>query len=313
MIIPTNFGRVGFIGQGKIGSRIALRLVRAGVDLTAYDLRTENLSVCIAAGARSETNPLAIAESCEVVFLSLPGPDAVAQVVTGAFGLLSAPRQGLVIVDLSTILPRVARQLGKACEALGVGFLDAPLTGGIVGADTGTFTTMVGGRREHFEKVLPLLRLFSTTVIHVGPQGHGASVKLLHNMLGEVQVYAIAEAFAFAAKLGLDLNRVYEVLSHGMATSRILTELYARGALQRNFTPRATVDMAHKDQRLLLDMAQEAGVDLTFSPTVYSKIEELRKRGLNDSDVTSAILLFEEVMGVTVRVDPAVLGDVEMT
>jgi len=307
MNTPSKNNLVGFIGIGRIGSLIAMRILKSGKSLIVCDSKKEHLTSCIAAGATSVSKPIEIASNCKIVFLSLPSPEIVADVVTGKDGLLSAGRKGIIIVDLSTNSPEMVRNIGKKCDESGNRFLDAPITGGIIGAEQGTFTVMIGGRTEDVRKVEPILKLFSAKTVHIGPQGHGAATKLLHNMLGEIQVYAIAEAFCVAAKMGLDIDKVYTALSHGMATSRILTELYARGALRRNFEPSATVNTADKDQRLLLDMAKNIKADLTFSTIVYDKIKELQKRNLGEMDVTSAILLFEEIYGVNVRVSDGVL------
>jgi 3-hydroxyisobutyrate dehydrogenase-like beta-hydroxyacid dehydrogenase len=294
--------QVGLIGVGKVGSRIAMILLRQGQQLAVCDANKERLASCVAHGAIAISTPIELASVCNIIFLSLPTPGVVTDVVMGEGGLLSAGRREMIIVDLSTNSPDTVRKIGEACQASGNSYLDAPLTGGVVGAERGTFTIMVGGRAEDVEKVRQILELFTAKIIHVGPQGHGAATKLLHNMLGEIQVYAIAEAFCLAAKIGLNLDKVYEVLSHGMATSRILTELYAKGALCRRFEPSVTIDTAAKDQQLLLEMAKKVKANLTFSPTVYELIKELQGRGLGGMDVTSAILLFEELYGVTVRV-----------
>lgn len=301
--------KVGLIGAGKVGLRIAERFLEAGLRIAVCDNDEDRLAECCSLGATCITNPANLATECNVVFLSLPTPESVMNVVLGQDGLLSAGHRELVIVDLSTNSPDVVQRIGKVCKAHGYSFLDAPLTGGIVGAEHGTFTIMIGGEAKDVERVRPVLELFTSKIVHVGPQGHGAAVKLLHNMLGELQVYAIAEAFCLAAKLYLDLDKVYEVLSHGMATSRILTELYARGGFRRRFEASATVDTAAKDQQLLLNMARKVNVNLTFSPIVYEKIEELRRRGFGNMDVTSAILLFEERYGVVVYVNDDALRE----
>jgi len=298
----TDFCQVGLVGVGKVGEGIVKKILSRGHTTYVYDIDNARMKTCIAKGAIKSKSLEHLARQCDIVLLSLPSPQSVWDVVLGTEGLLEADCQGMLIVDLSTNAPHLVRDLGAHCDARGVGFLDAPLTGGMVAAEQGTFTVMIGGKQEDVVRAQPVLQLFSSRMVHVGPQGHGAATKLLHNMLGEIQVYAFAEAFCFAAKLGLNLNAVYDVLSHGMATSRILTELYARGALRRNFEPVATVDLAYKDQTLLLEMASSFSLQLTFSPIVYQHIKELQRRGLGNKDVTSAILLFEEAFDVVVNV-----------
>lgn len=301
---------IGLVGVGKIGSRISMRLLKAGQRLAVCDINAKHVENCVAYGAKAILNLIELAKTCEIIILSLPTPEVVHDVVMGNAGLLSSDRKGMIIIDLSTNSPDMVKKVGDACFASGNSFLDAPLTGAIIGAERGTFTVMIGGEVKDVQKVKPILELFATKIVHVGPQGHGAATKLLHNMLGEINVYAIAEAFCIAAKMGLDLNKVYEVFSHGMATSRILTELYAKGALRRRFEPNVTVHTALKDQQLLLEMVEKIKVNLTFSPTVYELIKELERQGFGDKDVTSAILLFERLHDVTVCVSDSVLDNV---
>jgi 3-hydroxyisobutyrate dehydrogenase-like beta-hydroxyacid dehydrogenase len=299
---------IGLIGLGKVGAAIASRL-SATWNVLGYDVDTVRSASVTGEGISLAATILDIARETKVVLLSLPSPEIVAQVIMGEAGLLAEGQRGLLIIDLSTNSPHVAKDLDRACCAGGAHFLDSPLTGGMVGAEQGTFTAMVGGDAEHVRLAEPILRCFCTRVIHVGPAGHGAAVKLIHNMLGEIQVCSFAEAFAFASRLNLNLDRLYEVLANGMATSRILTELYCRGGLRGNTSsPSATVATAEKDQRLLLQMAADANVDLTFTPTVYDNLRVLMNRGMSCSDVTAVLGLFEERLGVKVRVSDDVLN-----
>ena len=292
---------VGFLGLGKIGAKIARRISMT-TPVLGYDVHPAHAADAAACGIAIAGTVGEVARRANAVLLSLPSPEVVAEVVSGRAGLLCAESRPSLIIDLSTTSPSASQRLAEVCQSVGVMFLDAPLTGGMVGAEEGTFTAMVGGEVEAVRSAMPLLQLFCRRVVHVGPSGHGASVKLLHNMVGEIQVYAFAEAFALAARLGLNLDRVFEVLCHGMATSRILTELYARGALRGSLKPSATVATAEKAQRLLLEMASASGVELFFTPLIYARIKELIKRGHANDDVTTALSLFEEQMGVTARI-----------
>ena len=293
--------QVALIGAGKLGLRLVRRLLVGGYRPLVWDLSPSQMESCRAMGAVVPTDTGHLWHSADIVLLVLPSPEAVSSAVMAPGGPLFVNRKGLIVADLSTNHPKMSRELAEACAANGVAFLDAPVTGGLKGAENGTLTVMAGGDPGALAAVKPVLETFAAHIVHVGGHGDGAATKLLHNMLGEIQVYAIAEAFCVAAKLGLDLNRVYDVLSHGMATSRILTELYANGALAGSLEPSATVLTAEKDQRLLLSMASDVGVTLTFTPLVYDMIQALIGKGMGTKDVTAAIQVFEERIGVVAR------------
>lgn len=307
-MIPDESGQVGLIGLGALGGRVAKRILASGRRLFVCDTNPTRVSALVNSGATSEGKVSVLGSRCSMILLALPTPSSVLEVVTGPDGLLSGGCRHGLVVDLSTNSPDMSRQLALACERSGNDFLDAPVTGGVVGAELGSLTVMVGGRAEDVIRATPVLSLFAARIVHVGPCGHGAATKLVHNMLGEIQVHAFAEALCLAAAVGLDLDKVYEVLAHGMATSRILTELYARGALRGNLDPSASVSTAKKDQELLAEMAEQAGLTLTFSPTVLQRLRTMMDRGLGAADVTATLLLYEEAFGVKVRVSEAALN-----
>lgn len=294
---------IGFIGTGNVGKFIVVHLIKAGHRLFVNDINIKATEDLVKSGAQFMDSPALIATKSEHIFLSLPDPDTVEQVVLGQRGILSTDRKGLLIIDLSTNSPEKVLIIGRRCKDNKCSFVDAPITGGIKGATEGTLTVMVGGSNEDVERARPLLEFFSSHIVHIGPQSHGSMAKLINNMLGEINVYAIAEAYGLGAKLGLDLNKLHSALSKGMASSRILTELYLEGAFKRNFSPSVTVNNAYKDQLLLTEMARKAEVPLVLSNIVLQRIIELRAKGLGNKHVTVAVLPIEKLLGVEIRVD----------
>jgi len=295
-VIPCS--PVGFVGIGVIGSRIVRRLLDNGRSVIVYDVNHEAVAKASALGAGTAETLMSLAQQCDVVLLSLPTSRAVREVVEGTEGLLRSGKP-LLIADLSTNSPTECQRLSYICAATGGTFIDCPLTGGIVGAEKGTFTAMVGAGLQGLARLLPVLEIFCTRIVHVGPAGHGAAAKLIHNMLGEIQVHSMAEALCLAAKVGLDVPRVCDVLANGMATSRVFTELYARAGLKRRFLPPiASVSQARKDQELLTEMADAAGVELSLTPTVMRNLQQLCEMGLGAHDVTSVLLLYEQALQV---------------
>jgi len=292
---------IGIIGVGAIGSCVASHLLKANKPVGLFDIDERKVAIFESPPATIFRNLKEVACSCNVVILSLPTPEIISEVVLGDSGLISSTTGRLTIIDLSTNSVDNAKKIGEECRRTGNSYLDSPITGGIWGAQRGDLTVMVGGDEDDYKRVLPILRYFGRVIIYVGPHGYGAATKLIHNMLGEIQVHSIAEAFCLAAVLNLNIDKTFSVISHGMASSKILTELYGNGVLTGDFTPNATVDSAEKDQRLLRDIANGAGFKLTFTPIITERIRQLREKGFGSMDVTSVLLLFEETYGVVAR------------
>ena len=294
--------KIGIIGLGSLGQHIAKRLLKKFNQVYVYDIDSAKSNLLCAEGARIIPNMDESLYLCDFLLLALPTPESIQEVVNKIFVQYKSHISKKYIIDLSTNSPFMVKKLFEFCNKRNSVFIDSPLTGGVLGAKNGTMTAMVGAKKEIIPFINPILNSFCKVIVNVGPSGHGSMTKLLHNMLGEIQVYGFAEAFCFAKKIGIDLNRFYEVLSNGMATSKILTELYANGAFVGNYDAQASVLTAEKDQRLLLELAESHGVKLTFSKIVYSKIKELLRTGLGHKDVTSAVKLYEKYLSVKIGI-----------
>lgn len=293
--------KLGFIGTGNMGSGMAANLLKAGHTLTVHDIRKDATAGLVKAGAKWAESPMAVARESDIVMASLPGPPEVEEVALGLKGILAGAKKGDIFVDMSTNSPHTIKRIAALARDKGVEVLDAPVTGGTAGAAAGTLTIMVGGNKEAFDKVASVLNVMGKTVVHVGEVGAGNAVKLIHQMLGAVTNQVIAEAFALGAKAGLDLGKLFEVLSNSMAASRILTEKYPRFALKGNFEPGFAIDLAYKDQVLLAEMGRELGVPLIFANLALHKFIEARARGLGSKDTTAVLLSLEEMLGVRAR------------
>ncbi|MDP8255267.1 MAG: NAD(P)-dependent oxidoreductase [Candidatus Alcyoniella australis] len=289
---------VGLIGAGRMGGRLVRHLLAAGYELYVADLDDRRSESAVRLGATRD-NLEGIWEHCRIILLSLPAPEII-ELVLEQIIKPECPRH--ILVDLSTNDPVRVVQASSKCRELGHGFIDAPVSGGIWGASAGTLTVMVGGSTEDYKVVRPLLDCFAREIFHVGPSGHGSMAKLIHNMVGEIQVQAFSEAFCLAKRLGLDSDAIYGCLANGMAASRILTDLYANGVLRQQWQTNVTLATAAKDQQLLLELATSVGVELDFSRTVYMRQAELIKEGMGNSDVTETIRWFEKKYGVHILV-----------
>ncbi|MDR3596500.1 NAD(P)-dependent oxidoreductase [Clostridium sp.] len=293
--------KIGLIGLGSLGQHIAKRLLIEFNTLFVYDIDSNKMDMLCKDGAYKIENYEQSLILCDFLLLALPSPSSILEVVNKIFVHRNNYNSKKYIIDLSTNSPAMVNKLYRFCKKRNCVYIDSPLTGGVMGAKHGTMTAMIGAEKDVIPIIKPILKSFCKVIVNVGQSGHGSMTKLLHNMLGEIQVYGIAEAFCFAESLGIDLDKFYEVLSNGMATSKILTELYANGALIDNYEAQASVLTAEKDQRLLLEFAKSKGVKLTFSNIVYAQILKLLKKDLGGDDVTSAVKIYENYYGVKIK------------
>ena len=294
--------RIGFVGTGNMGRPMVLNLLKAGYHVTIFDIRKEAGIGLLEAGALWGDSPKAVALKSEYIFISLPGPPEVEDAILGKQGVLAGTTKGNIIVDLSTNYPVAIKRIAEIASQKGVCVLDAPVTGGTFGAETGNLTIMVGGDSEAYKRALNILKVLGKQISLVGPIGSGTSVKLINNLLAEIQIFGIAEAMALAAKLGLDLNKLYEVLSNSFISSGILTQKYARCGFKGNFEPAFSIDLAYKDQGLVMDLAREEGIPLYLGTVIFQKLIEARAKGLGNKDITAILLPIEELFKIKIRI-----------
>ncbi len=248
--------KIGFIGLGIMGEPMALNLLKAGFPLTVYNRTARRMEKLLAAGAAGAASPGEVAAASELVITIVTDSPDVEEVVLGDRGILSGLRPGSVVVDMSTISPAVTRSLAAAIEAHGSEMLDAPVSGGDIGAIAGTLAIMVGGKEEVFERALPVLQAMGKSVTRVGGHGMGQTVKLCNQILGAVTNLAVCEAVEFARKAGVDPLVMIEAVKGGAAGSWQLANLGPRMTAD-NFAPGFMIDLQQKDLRLALEAARE--------------------------------------------------------
>ncbi len=291
---------VGFVGIGAMGNPMAANLLEAGHSVVITDLREAAAANLVEAGARWAATPAEVARDREVVFLSLPNPSDVEDVVTRPDGVLAGAARGLVIVDLSTNEPAVARRLAAAAAPLGVDFLDAPVSGGVEGARRGRLAVMVGGDPGTVETVRPLLEVIGNRVFSVGPVGSGNVVKLLNNMMFFVNLLGSMEALVVGAKAGVDPEVLREVVKAGSGGSYVW-EFATRAVLADRLTPSFTVALAAKDIGLAKALADEVGVDVPMGELAWRLIHRYREADHGSEDVFNLVRMIEEQARFTVR------------
>lgn len=287
---------VGFIGLGLMGRPLALHLAKAGHTLHLWARRPASLEPFKDVAAHAHPSAAEVARHADVVFTMVAdGPD-VREVCLGENGLASGAKTGLILVDMSTINPNTAREIGADLAAKGIEFLDAPVSGGEVGAINAALTIMVGGKPEVFEKVRPLFEKMGKAVTLIGPCGAGQVAKACNQILTGVGVLAVAEAFNFAAQSGVDPAKVREALLGGFAYSKIL-ENHGQRMLDRNFKPGFKAWMHQKDLRIVMEEAHRLGLMLPSSAATAQLFNAIVGSGMGEEDSISALKLLEGLSG----------------
>lgn len=285
---------IGFIGLGLMGRPLALHLARAGHTLHLWARRPASLEPFKEIAAHAHVSAAEVAKHAEIVFTMVADAPDVREVCLGENGLSAGAKKGLIIVDMSTINPNAAREIGTELTAKGIDFLDAPVSGGEVGAINAALTIMVGGKPDVFEKVRPLFEKMGKSVTLIGAIGAGQVAKACNQILTGVGVMAVAEAFNFAAKNDVDVAKVREALLGGFAYSRIL-ENHGQRMLDRNFKPGFKAWMHQKDLRIVMEEAHRLGLMLPSAAATAQLFNAMVGSGMGEEDSIAALKLLEKL------------------
>ena len=295
--------RIGFVGLGRMGSPMARNLLNAGHTLTVHDLDPAATAPHRELGAVWADSPRLVAAASDVVLTSLPGPAEVEAVAVGGDGLVHGLAAGAVLVDVSTGSPSAVRRIAAAIEAAGAHMLDAPVSGGPVGAEAGTLAVMVGGDEAVYERVKPVLDVIGGAVSYVGPIGSGTVAKLVHNAISMATRIAVQEGMALATKAGVRPAVMLDVLRNAAFGKQLLLthhipELVFAGDFDH---ARFTLGLSHKDVTLALELAEEMGAPMAMAALAEQEIRRGIERGWAERDNLVTFLLAEERAGVQVR------------
>ena len=298
--------QLGFIGIGVMGRPMTLNLLKAGHEVTIFARHPEKPEVqeVLNAGAKLAPSARAVAMASETVITMVPNSAQVEEVVAGPQGILEGARKGLVIIDMSTIAPTTSRKLAQLASEKGVHFLDAPVSGGSIGAEKGTLTIMVGGEREAFEQVRPALEAMGKkeNLFYVGPSGSGEVLKIVNNMLAGAIAASIAESFVLGVKAGVDAETMAKIISVCTGASWQLSNQFPLRAFNGSFKPGFMTDLLHKDLGLALDLAAESQTPVPLTALSRQMYEMARAAGYGREDYTSLLKVLEQIVGVEVRV-----------
>lgn len=288
--------KIGFIGLGIMGRPMALNLIKGGHTVTVWARRTESMQPLLEAGAIAVASPAEAARGNSLVISMVADAPDVREVMLGAQGVVQAAAPGMVAVDMSTIAPAAARSIGADLAKAGIDFIDAPVSGGEVGAIAGTLSIMAGGSAAAFATARPAFECMGKNVVHVGDAGAGQVTKAANQIVTGMGVLAVAEAFAFASKNGVDRSKVREALLGGFAYSRIL-ENHGQRMLDRNFKPGFKSWMHEKDLNIVMQTAHELGLCLPGSAATAQMFNAMVGSGLGEDDSIAVLKLLESLSG----------------
>jgi 3-hydroxyisobutyrate dehydrogenase len=296
---------IGFIGLGTMGSRMAANLQKAGYKLIVNDLRKESAAPFIGRGAVWADTPKAVAAQTNLYFTSLPEPADVESVALGPNGLLSGAKRGDAFFDLSTNSPILVKKLAAAFEEKGANALDAPVSGGPRGAETGKLAIWVGGDERIFNQHKDALSAIGDQARYIGPTGMATVAKLVHNMSGYAVVCVFAETFALGVKAGMDPLDLWQAVRQGAGGRRMTFDGLLDQFLPGKYDPPSfALRLAHKDVALANGLGRELGMPMRLCNLAYAEMTEAMNRGWGDRDSRSVMLLQQERAGIKVAVEP---------
>ena len=285
---------VGFIGLGIMGRPMAENLMEAGYELVLHNRSPEKAEELAEEGsAIAAGSPMEVAEACDIVITMLPDSPDVEAVVAGEGGVLEGIRDGALLVDMSTISPVVTEELSEKVREQGASMLDAPVSGGDVGAIEGALSIMVGGSEEDFERARPLFDVMGKVATHVGPTGAGQVVKACNQIVVALTIEAVSEALVLGSRGGVAPEKLVEALSGGLAGSAVM-EAKKEKFFSHDFEPGFRIELHHKDLGIALAAGREYGVALPVTAIVDQMLEVSMAKGRGDRDHSALLTLLEE-------------------
>jgi 3-hydroxyisobutyrate dehydrogenase len=286
--------KLAFIGLGNMGFPMSRNLVNAGYSVYGVNRSKQRENEFEKIGGFVGKTIKELANEMDVIMTCLPLPSDVEDVYLGEEGLITHGRENLVLIDFSTVSPNLNKKINNKAKVKKIEFLDAPISGGTIGANAGTLSIMVGGEKTTFDKVLPVFDILGENVYHVGDVGSGSSIKLLNQYMVSVHSQAVSEAFVLAEKAGINLELLHEILSVSYAQSKILTRHYTDFISVNNYQPGFELGLLHKDVTIVNEMAETYNVDLALGDKVVTQLSEALEAGLSKEDMSAMIKLVRE-------------------
>lgn len=292
--------KVGFIGVGHMGGPMCRNIIKGGHDVTVFDLSPAAVKACTDLGAKAGTSPKEVAAQVDIVMTSLPMPKDVEAVALGPNGIIEGAKQGTIYIDLSTNSPNMVRKIAAVLAPKGVTMIDAPVSGGTVGAEKGTIAIMAGGDKAAYDTCLPLFQSFGENISHLGALGSGCIAKIVNNMLAFCNMAAAAEGLMLGAAAGIDPDALNQVIRNSSGNSMAYRGV-ALKTLSGDWTPSFTIDLAYKDLRLALELGDELGIPLALGAQTHNLMRMARGMGMGGEDAAAIMRVYEKTLGREVR------------
>lgn len=291
---------VGFIGVGRMGGRLARRLVDAGFKLTIFDTNEAIMRPFIESGATAASSPAAVASACEIVITCLPTPSVVHSVALGTSGIIEGSKVK-VFIDMSTTGATYAKKIAEGLRAKGIKSVDAPVSGGLVGAEKGTLAVMVSCEEDLLPRIAPIMEVFGKMFVLGHEPGMGQTMKLLNNLLSATAMAIASEAVVMGVKAGLDATQVCEVISAGTGRNSATADKIPRCVIPRKFNTGFSIALLNKDVRLCLEEADALGVPMIVGNAVRQLLQITMASEGPDADMTETVRPLEKWTGIEVK------------
>ncbi len=291
--------KVGFIGLGIMGRPMAKNMLKAGVDLLVADLNKEAVADVVAAGAE-EASYAEIGERCERIIIMVPSGEITKSILFGEGGVASTVKAGTVICDMSSVTPVESQDCYQALKEKGVGFVDAPVSGGEPGAIAGTLAIMAGGDEKDFNEMKEYFDILGSSALLIGGSGSGSVTKLANQVIVNNTIAVVSEAFVLAAKAGADPQKVYEAIRGGLAGSAVLDAKIPM-IVERNFKPGGPIRINHKDIKNVVSTAHSIDVPIPYTAQLYEILQTLKIHGHMNDDHGGIVQYFEKLADVEVK------------
>ncbi|MFB4164666.1 NAD(P)-dependent oxidoreductase [Alteribacillus sp. JSM 102045] len=295
--------KLGIIGVGNMGGRIAKKFLEHGVQVGVYDLNQEALRELNAAGASVAENPAQLAREYQYIITILPNAEIVKKTVLGENGVVEGFTEKNMLIEMTSSIPTVTKELAVTLEGKGHRMVDAPVSGGIKKAGDGTLTIMVGGKEEDFTEINPLLNYIGQNIVHVGEIGAGHTIKALNNLVSATTLAVTGEAISLGVKLGLDPNKMLDVINSSTGRSHSSDFKFPNQILPRKFEGGFTLDLMVKDLTIALGMADEKRTPMFISSAAYQLWKYAWANGQGELDHTTIVKFIEEMAQVEIKGD----------
>ena len=291
--------KTGFIGLGIMGRPMAKNLLKAGKELLVSDLNKESVADVVNAGAQEATYA-EIGEQCDRIIIMVPSGAISKSILFGENGVASSIKEGAIVCEMSSVTPVESKECYDGLKAKGVGFLDAPVSGGEPGAVNGTLAIMAGGDAEDFEAMQEYFDILGSSALLIGESGSGSVTKLANQVIVNNTIAVVSEAFVLAAKAGADPKKVYEAIRGGLAGSAVMDAKIPM-IIERNFKPGGPIRINHKDIKNVVNTAHSIDVPIPYTAQLYEILQTLKIHGHMEDDHGGIVQYFEKLAGIEVK------------